>query len=181
MKVNKKIPKTSEQLLLVDESDKVVGIAEKMEAHIKGMLHRAFSAVVLNSKGQILLQQRAPSKYHSGGLWSNTTCGHPLPRESTSEAAHRRLSEEMGIACHLEEVFAFRYSIQLDKGITENEYNHDLLGRCDNLLPKPHADEVSNWKWVNLKDLRVDIKNNPKNYTYWFKIVIEEMQKRNLA
>ncbi len=163
-----------EQLILVDENDQAVGTNEKMMTHQEGWLHRAFSVVILNSNGEILLQKRAENKYHSGGLWSNTCCGHPRLGEDIIEAARRRLFEEMGIDCKLDVAFSFRYCVALSDKMTENEYDHVLLGKYDGPLPRPNPKEVSDWKWINRETLRADLLNQPENYTYWFRILMEK-------
>lgn len=166
-----------EQIILVDEKDQVVGTGEKMAVHKAGLLHRAFSVLVFNSKGEILLQQRAKSKYHCGGLWTNTCCSHPRPGEIVLKAARRRLFEEMGIDCELEEIFSFRYRVSFPNGLTENEYDHVLIGKSDN-LPKPDINEVEDWKWTDIKSLKADMRKSPEIYTYWFKILIKKLSKK---
>ncbi len=162
-----------EQVIWVDAEDREVGVGEKLATHREGTLHRAFSVVIFNSAGEMLLQQRAVTKYHSGGLWSNTCCGHPRPGETTEAAGRRRLQEEMGIECPLEEMFTFLYRTELGDGLSENEYDHVLVGHCDGLTPHPAHDEVADWRWVNMADLRRDIAAQPEQYTYWFKVLLE--------
>lgn len=161
-----------EQVILIDEHDREVGVGEKLATHREGALHRAFSVVIFNSAGEMLLQQRAVTKYHSGGLWSNTCCGHPRPGETTEAAARRRLQEEMGVDCPLEEAFTFRYRTELEDGLSENEYDHVLVGHCD-VTPQPTRDEVGDWRWMCMADLRRDIAAQPERYTYWFKVLLE--------
>lgn len=169
-----------EFVILVDENDNELGLMGKMEAHEKGVLHRAFSVFVFNQKGEVMLQQRAIEKYHSGGLWTNTCCSHPRQGETVLEAAHRRLEEEMGFDCELEKQFHFIYNRKLDKGLTEHELDHVLFGKFDG---KPHLnpDEVASYKWVNMQDLKTDIRNNPELYTEWFKICFDEVFDRSFA
>ncbi|MBN1874045.1 MAG: isopentenyl-diphosphate Delta-isomerase [Anaerolineae bacterium] len=162
-----------EHVIWVDEQDREVGAGEKLATHQKGQLHRAFSVVVFNSRNEMLLQRRAETKYHSGGLWSNTCCGHPRPGESVIGAARRRLMEELGIDCELGEVFSFKYEARLDHQMTENEYDHVLVGHCDDIIPNPNPDEVSEWAWMSPEDLRRDVHTYPQRYTYWFKILLE--------
>ncbi|OYQ63061.1 isopentenyl-diphosphate delta-isomerase [Pseudanabaena sp. SR411] len=157
-----------EQVILVDISDRQVGIAEKLQAHRDGSLHRAFSIFVLNSQNQLLLQKRAKHKYHSGGLWTNTCCSHPRPNEMTLDAAHRRLQEEMGFDCELQELFSFVYRAQLDHELTEYEFDHLLLGYSDH-EPVLNPEEAEDWKWIDLKVLQADIQKNPQSYTYWLR------------
>lgn len=146
-----------DQIILVDEKDQVVGTAEKMAVHKEGLLHRAFSVIVFNLKGELLLQRRAKSKYYCGGLWTNTCCSHPRPGETILKAARRRLFEEMGIDGELEEIFSFQYRITFPNGLTENEYDHVLVGRND-ALPRPNLGEVEGWKWMTVELLKADIK-----------------------
>ena len=157
-----------DKIILVDESDNSIGEAEKLEAHKKGLLHRAFSIFVFNSKGELLLQKRNENKYHSGGLWSNTCCSHPRVGENTLDAAHRRLREEMGFDCELKEVYSFVYKSEFNNGLTENEFDHVFTGTCND-NPLPDKNEESEWKWVDKKWLAEDLKNNPGIYTYWLK------------
>lgn len=166
-----------DQIVLVDKDDRGVGKAEKMAVHKKGLLHRAFSVLVFNSKGELLLQQRAKEKYHCGGLWTNTCCSHPRKGETVSQAAHRRLLEEMGVDCELEEIFSFSYRVDFPNGLTENELDHVLIGKSDS-RPKPDPKEVEQWKWINLKTLRTEIRKNPEIYTYWFKVLLEKLPEK---
>lgn len=163
----------TEQVILVDQSDRPLGIAEKMAAHQQGLLHRAFSIFVLNSRGQLLLQKRASSKYHSGGLWTNTCCSHPRPTESVLEAAHRRLNEEMGFTCSLTEIFSFIYHAPLDQGLIEYEFDHVLLGSYDG-LPVLNPVEAEAWQWQDLTSLKQDLLDHPDLYTYWLRACFEQ-------
>lgn len=143
---------------------------EKEDAHRKGELHRAFSIFLFNNKGEILLQQRAIEKYHSGGLWSNACCGHPRPEESLIQAAHRRLREELNINTDLTEIFTFVYKEKVNTTMFEHEYDHVLLGICG-CDPKPDRKEIQDWKWMNVSLFIEDITNNPDKYTSWLKII----------
>lgn len=163
-----------DQLILVDENDREVGVEEKMRAHEKGFLHRAFSVFVFNQKGELLLQRRAFSKYHSGGLWTNTCCSHPRPGEETTAAAKRRLYEEMGFSCPLREIFSFVYREEFTNGLTENEFDHVLVGEWKG-SPTPDKDEVEKWKWASLSDIERGLKENPDTYTCWFRICFEKV------
>jgi|ERR1041384_1817785 isopentenyl-diphosphate Delta-isomerase len=160
---------TLERVVLVNEQDDVIGTEDKTKAHIRGVLHRAFSVFVLNTTGQLLLQQRAITKYHSRGLWSNTCCGHPRPGETIEGASRRRLREEMGFDSDLNELFHFVYRTELEDGLIEHEYDHVLLGSFEG-TPKPNPNEVAEWKWADLTTLRTDLKAHPEEYTYWFRI-----------
>jgi len=141
-----------EKIMLVNKNDRMMGYAEKMKVHKEGKLHRAFSIFVFNKEGQLLIQKRAKTKYHSGGLWSNTCCGHQRFGESLEKSAHRRLKEEMRFDCGLEEKFTFTYKIKFDNGLTENEYDHVFVGSFDG-EPRPNPKEVSEWKWIHIRDL----------------------------
>lgn len=161
-----------ENIILVDKFDNEIGTMEKMEAHRKGLLHRAFSVLLFNSHGELLLQKRARNKYHSGGLWTNTCCSHPRPKESIQEAARRRLKQEMGIDLLPTFAFKFIYKTNLDQSLIEHEYDHVYIGVFDG-IPKINQDEVEEWKFMNLDSIRKDIKQFPESYTAWFKIIIE--------
>ena len=163
----------AQQVILVDEKDNAIGTGEKITVHKNGQLHRAFSVFIFNSKGELLLQQRALSKYHSPGLWSNTCCGHPKPDEPIDSAARRGLKEEMGIEADLKELFSFIYKVPFPNGLSENEYLHVFAGRFDG-SPQPSPQEAANWKWVDTAWLKKDIKENPDNYTYWFRLDFEK-------
>ncbi|NQX91362.1 MAG: isopentenyl-diphosphate Delta-isomerase [Flavobacteriales bacterium] len=156
--------------------DQKVGLMEKMEAHEKGLLHRAFSIFIFNSKGELLIHQRAMSKYHSPGLWTNTCCSHPRDTETLQQAVNRRLEEEMGMATDMEKKFHFIYKAELDQGLTEHELDHVFFGHTDD-LPKPNPEEVMDFKYVNIEELTSDMEQNPDNYTEWFKICFPEVLK----
>ena len=164
----------TEKVILVDKKDRKIGVEEKIKAHKEGKLHRAFSIFIFNSKGELLIQQRTKTKYHSGGLWSNTCCGHPKPGESREEAAHRRLKEEMGFDCKLKKLFCFRYNLGLKGGLTENESNCVFIGKFDR-EPKPNSAEVMNYKWISIKELKQEIIKNPDKYTAWLKKILKKI------
>lgn len=167
-----------EKIILVNEEDEKVSSEEKIKAHKDGgKLHRAFSVFIFNSEGKLLLQKRAENKYHSGGLWSNTCCSHPYEGESVKKAAESRLKAEMGFTCDLQEEFSFIYEADFDSGLTEKEFDHVLFGVCKK-KPDPNPDEVSDWKWVEPEEVRKDAKENPGEYTPWFRKIIGEMVKR---
>jgi isopentenyl-diphosphate delta-isomerase len=168
---------TAEQLILVDAQDRELGFKEKLEAHVEGALHRAFSVFVFDASKRLLLQRRARTKYHSGGLWSNTACGHPRPGETTVEAARRRLREEMGFDCELREAFEFLYRAELDGSLVEHEYDHVFVGRFDG-SPEPDASEVEDWRWVSMDELRHSLIEEPRRYSYWLKAAVEGEQWR---
>ena len=162
-----------EQVILVNEKDEPIGLMGKMEAHEKGLLHRAFSVFVFNSKQEVLLQQRAACKYHSPNLWTNTCCSHPRAGETNQQAGERRLQEEMGLQVPLREVFSFIYKAPFDNGLTEHEYDHVLIGYSD-AQPQINPEEVASWKWLSLEAIKEDILQAPERYTAWFKIIFEE-------
>jgi isopentenyl-diphosphate Delta-isomerase len=163
-----------EEVTLVDKDDRQVGTEEKIQAHREGRLHRAFSIFVFNSEGKLLLQQRALTKYHCPGLWSNTVCSHPRPGEATLDAAHRRLEEEMGFDCPLKEAFTFIYKTKFDNGLWEHEFDHVFIGKYDD-TPNSNPEEVESWKWVDLEELKKGIKEKPNNYTYWLKVALGKL------
>ncbi len=165
----------TEYVVLVDQHDEPVGVAEKLQAHRQGLLHRAFSIFVVNSQGQLLLQKRALGKYHSGGLWTNTCCSHPRPQETVAQAAMRRLQEEMGIACNLDELFSFIYHADLDHGLVEYEFDHVLLGYFDG-APSPNPAEVADWQWIDLDNLQKLIYTQPEHYTYWLRMCLNQFR-----
>ncbi len=164
----------AEYVILVDREDKEIGTEEKMKAHEDGKLHRAFSIFVFNSKGELLLQRRALSKYHCGGLWTNTCCSHPRKGELLEEAVHRRLLEEMGFDCELREVFSFSYKAKFDNGLIENEIDHVFMGNFEG-EPVINKEEVEEFKWISVDDLKKDISENSGKYTPWFKIAIQQV------
>jgi isopentenyl-diphosphate delta-isomerase len=155
-----------ELVVLVDERDRAIGTARKLDAHRAGALHRAFSVFVFDGRGRLLLQRRALAKYHSGGLWTNTCCGHPRPDESLLGAARRRLAEEMGIACDLRAAGAFTYRARLGD-LEEHEYDHVLVGRFDG-DPRPAATEVADWRWVDPAVTAGELAAAPQTFTAWF-------------
>lgn len=163
---------SEEKVILVDKNDNQVGLMPKLEAHEKGVLHRAFSIFIFNSKYELLLQKRASSKYHSGGLWTNTCCSHPREGEDILDAANRRLDEEMGIKTSLRKVYDFIYKAELDNQLTEHEFDHVFYGVFDN-DPILNIDEAEDFKWVDMETLNNDIIKDEDNYTVWFKIAFE--------
>ena len=167
-----------EKVILVDKNDRQVGLMEKQEAHIKGLLHRAFSIFIFNTKNELLLQKRANQKYHSGGLWTNTCCSHPRDKESTIDAAYRRLNEEMGMTCDLELKFNFIYKAKLDNNLYEHELDHVFFGFSDT-IPKINKKEVCAFDYKTLEFLKKDIIISPNNYTEWFKICLNEVYNKH--
>ena len=165
-----------EYVILVDENDQEIGKMEKQEAHEKGLLHRAFSVFVFNEKNELLLQQRALTKYHSAGLWTNTCCSHPRVGETIEQAAHRRLMEEMGFDCELSTKSSFIYKASFENGLTEHEFDHILVGVFNGEI-NFNPTEVKNFKWITLDELASDLRQNNQNYTAWFKIIFENFQK----
>lgn len=163
-----------DKVILVNENDEERGTMDKLEAHRKGLLHRAFSVFVFNSKNELMLHQRASDKYHCSGLWTNTCCSHPRPGEEVADAAHRRLKEEMGFDCNLDFAFQFVYKSKLDNDLTEHELDHVYLGIYDQ-LPEPNAGEVENWKFMSIDEIRHSLKSTPEVFTPWFKKVFERV------
>jgi isopentenyl-diphosphate Delta-isomerase len=166
-----------EQVVLVDEKDQETGRMEKIEAHVKGVLHRAFSVFIVNSSGQLLLQRRSKEKYHSPGLWTNTCCSHPRPDEPVEKAAIRRLMEEMGINTILHKSFSFIYRFEFENGLTEHEFDHVLIGMSDD-VPVPDPEEVSEYIYKDAGALEDDIKKKPENYTVWFRIAYPKVREK---
>ncbi|MDO5654888.1 MAG: isopentenyl-diphosphate Delta-isomerase [Flavobacteriaceae bacterium] len=164
---------TEEKVVLINRNDEVLGLMEKQQAHIAGLLHRAFSVFIFNEKGELLLQQRALEKYHTPGLWTNTCCSHPREGESYLDAANRRLMEEMGIACNLEYLFEFIYKADVGEGLTEHELDTVFRG-VYNDEPVINPSEVANYKWMDFEELKKDIVENPERYTPWFKIIFNQ-------
>ena len=157
----------AEQVVLVDADDRPTGTAGKMAAHRDGALHRAFSVIVWNSKGEVLLQRRALCKYHSGGLWTNACCGHPRPGEFVAAAALRRLGEELGFGCPLEELGTITYRAELDQGLVEHEFVHVFRGTFDGAI-EPAPEEVSEVRWISPVALLSAFDETPEIFTAWF-------------
>lgn len=163
-----------EQVILVNEADQEIGFMEKMEAHEKAVLHRAFSVFILNDAGEMLLQQRASNKYHSANLWTNTCCSHPKPGELTKSAAHRRLQEEMGFDTPLEKAFDFVYKAPFDNGLTEYEFDHVFIGNYQgNIQPNPL--EVKDYAFRTFENINQQIATKPTEFTSWFLIAFPKV------
>lgn len=163
-----------EYVILVNQDDKAIGKLEKMEAHKRGVLHRAFSVFLFNSNNELLIQQRADEKYHTPGLWSNTCCSHPAPNETLEEAVHRKLKQEMGITTRVEKKFVFTYKSPVNDNLIENEVDHIYAGKYND-VPVPNPDEVKSWRYVSLQELRKEISENEKNFTPWFKLLMNRV------
>ncbi|MDR2224249.1 MAG: isopentenyl-diphosphate Delta-isomerase [Flavobacteriaceae bacterium] len=162
-----------ELVILVNESDEQIGVMEKIEAHEKALLHRAFSVFILNENNEVMLQQRASEKYHSPLLWTNTCCSHQRVGESNVEAGRRRLQEEMGFDVSLEDVFSFIYKAPFDNGLTEHEFDHVMIGYYND-EPNINKEEVEAWKWMSIEGIKEDMENQPALYTEWFKIIFSK-------
>ncbi|WP_396209458.1 isopentenyl-diphosphate Delta-isomerase [Flavobacterium sp.] len=162
-----------EQVILVNEKDEPIGLMNKMEAHEKAILHRAFSVFILNDNNEVMLQQRAQHKYHSPLLWTNTCCSHQRAGETNIQAGKRRLYEEMGFEVDLKELFHFIYKAPFDNGLTEHELDHVMIGYSNN-EPFINPEEVASWKWMKIEDIKDDMIQNPAEYTVWFKIIFDE-------
>jgi isopentenyl-diphosphate delta-isomerase len=161
-----------EHVILVNEKDQEIGLMPKLEAHQKAVLHRAFSVFIFNSENELMLQQRASNKYHSPNLWTNTCCSHQRSGESNIQAGTRRLYEEMGFTTPLKEITSFIYKAPFDNGLTEHELDHIMVGYY-NEDPVINSDEVEDWKWMKIEDVKNDISLNPDLYTAWFKIIFK--------
>jgi isopentenyl-diphosphate delta-isomerase len=164
-----------ELVILVDNQDNETGVQDKLSVHQRGLLHRAFSVFVFNTKNELILQQRADGKYHSPGLWTNTCCSHPKPGEKTIDACKRRLMEEMGMECgNLEFSFSFMYKCKFSNGLTEHEFDHVYLGYTDD-LPILNYAEVKEWKYISLIELEKEMKSHPEKFTEWLKICFPKL------
>lgn len=161
-----------EQVVLIDGNDTMCGTMEKLQAHREGRLHRAFSVLILNDSGEMLIHQRAFTKYHSGGKWTNACCGHPRPGEDTQQAAERRLMEEMGFTVPLKHLYHFTYKAALQDGLTEYELDHVFMGLY-NEPPIPNPDEVNAWRYMPIENIIKEIKAMPEQYSVWFKHIME--------
>lgn len=167
-------------VVLVNSNDEPIGLMPKLEVHQKGLLHRAFSIFIVNANGEIMMQQRVLNKYHSGGLWTNTCCSHPGIDEPIQEAANRRLKEEMNISCDLMFVSKFIYKAEFGNGLIEHEYDHVFFGYSDD-IPVINKSEASDWKWMNIDELKEDLNINPSSYTVWLKPALEQLVRYLLA
>jgi len=162
-----------DKVILVDNFDNEVGEMEKLEAHKKGVLHRAFSIFILSSNNELLLQQRASSKYHSPNLWTNSCCSHPAPGEELLESAHKRLLHEMGMQTELKVVDSFIYHCKFNNGLTEYEFDYVIVGYSD-AIPAFNSSEVKDFRWISFDNLKLEMESNPDNFTFWFKDIIAQ-------
>lgn len=167
--------KEEDKVILVNEHDDMVGIMDKMEAHKQGLLHRAFSIFIFNSKGETLLQQRAVTKYHSGGLWTNACCSHPMPGEKTIDAALRRLNEELGFETPVEKIFDFVYKAEFDNGLTEYEFDHVFAGEYEGNIESNPA-EVSDFCYKEISEIRDMLQTHPQKFTAWFHLAFPKIE-----
>ena len=164
-----------EEVILVNEKDEEVGRMEKFEAHRKALLHRAFSVFIFNKKGEMLLQKRANSKYHSGGLWSNACCSHPNPGEEIMEAALRRLKEELGFQVPLKKIFEFTYKAEFENGLTEHEFDHVYASEYNGLI-SPNHKEISDYCYKDIIEIKESLKSHPQKYTVWFHLTFPKIE-----
>ena len=164
-----------DEVILIDRHDRAIGTMPKLEAHRQGRCHRAISVIIRDTSGRLLLQQRARSKYHSAGMWTNTCCSHPRPAEAAADTAARRLVEEMGIAAPLEALFCMRYRAQVSKHLIEHEFVH-VFGGVSDQTPSPDAGEVADWRWRSLRDITDDVDERPEAYTVWFRKLLCEFK-----
>ena len=165
-------------VILVDEDDLPLGEMDKLEAHEKGILHRAFSVFIYNEMGQMLIHQRADHKYHGAGLWTNACCSHPQWGEDTKVSALQRLAYEMGLQCDLEFKFSFLYKTEVENNLIEHEFDHVFMG-VTGLPPVPNPEEVKDYKWIYPIELRKDIEQNPSQYTFWFKQILDMLNTKS--
>lgn len=163
------------QVILVNERDEPVGVMNKMEAHQKGRLHRAFSVFIFDSKGRMLLQQRAAEKYHGALLWTNACCSHPHPGEEIKTAAQRRLQEEMGFSTALTEIFSFTYHAQVENNLTEHEFDHVFAGEYEGAI-KANKNEVAAYRYEEMEQIKKDLQQYPEQFTAWFKIAFPKIE-----
>jgi isopentenyl-diphosphate delta-isomerase len=164
-----------QEVVLVNEKDEPIGIMEKMEAHRKALLHRAFSVFIFNTKGEMLLQKRSQNKYHSAGLWTNTCCSHPMPGEDTKQAAVRRLNEELGFSTTLNKIFDFIYKSDFDNGLTEYEFDHVFIGDYNGAI-NPDKNEVSDYCFMSLNEIESSLQLKPQKFTAWFQIAFNKVK-----
>lgn len=165
----------NQSLILVDNQDNPIGIMDKLEAHLKGLLHRAFSIFIWNQKRELLIHKRAPNKYHSANLWTNTCCSHPQPNEATMDAAIRRLQEEVGFSTNLQHRFHFIYKTKLENNLIEHELDHVFIGEYNEDFT-PNPDEISETRWISIENLKNELETSPDNFTYWFKEIISKYE-----
>src|SRR5690554_3563304 len=166
-------------VVLVDKNDQVLGTMEKLKAHEEGRLHRAFSVLIFNDKNEMLIHQRAHDKYHCGGMWTNACCSHPRLNETPKEAAVRRLKEEMGFTTQLTYLGQFIYKAEFKNGLIENELDHVFVGWY-NGIPVPNPEEVEDYRYIRIEDLKEEIKNKPQKHTVWFKMIVENFLNEKL-
>lgn len=169
-----------EYILTVDERDRETGYMEKMEVHQKGILHRAFSVMIFNHDGEVLLQKRAKTKYHSPGLWTNSCCSHQREGETLTEAVLRRIRDELGITCNCKETFTFRYRVEFDNGLIEHEIDHVFVGRYDGKI-FPNKDEIEEIRWVPLDQLEIEMNEHPEAFTFWFRLLMMQPEMQSIT
>ncbi len=167
--------KEEDKIILVNEHDDMVGTIDKMEAHKQGLLHRAFSVFIFNSKGEMLMQQRALTKYHSAGLWTNACCSHPMPGEKTTDAAQRRLMEELGFEAPIEKIFDFTYKAEFDNGLTEHEFDHVFAGEYEGEIDA-NPDEVKDFCYKEISEIKNMLQEHPQKFTAWFHIAFPKIE-----
>lgn len=168
-----------EKIIIVDDQDNAVGYEEKLKTHQLGLMHRAFSVLIMNNKREMLIQKRNKDKYHSGGLWANACCSHPRAGEHLDSSIHRRLQEEMGFDCELYKIGHLTYRVEFDNGLIENEYDHVFFGKYDN-DPVPDPQEAEDWRWIALDDLYAEVGSEPQNFAFWFKEILEKFGFKSL-
>ncbi len=160
-------------IILVTPEDVAIGTASKSHTHRTGLLHRAFSILIFDTQGRMLLQQRAKQKYHSGGLWTNACCSHPRPEELISDAAHRRLQEELAFDCPLAYQYKFIYKAELDNGLIEHELDYVFTGLYEGIIT-PNPNEVQAYQYMDIAQITEQLRTHPEHYTAWFRIIFEQ-------
>ncbi|MCA1751977.1 MAG: isopentenyl-diphosphate Delta-isomerase [Cryomorphaceae bacterium] len=161
-------------VILVDAEDREIGTMEKLEAHKKGLLHRAFSIFLFNDQGEMLIHRRALSKYHCGGQWSNTCCSHPIKGKALNDCLSTKLHQEMGITAELEKAFEFTYRAEMENGLIEHEYDHVFIGRYKD-TPRPNPREVCDWRYAPIDDVSAEMRSNPEKFTPWFRMLFDSV------
>jgi isopentenyl-diphosphate delta-isomerase len=167
--------KEEDKIILVNEHDDMIGAMDKMEAHKQGLLHRAFSIFIFNGKGEMLLQQRALTKYHSAGLWTNACCSHPIPGEKLQEAAERRLMEELGFETPIEKIFDFVYKAEFDNGLIEHEFDHVFAGEYEGEI-NVDPGEVQDYTYIEVASIKNMLQQTPQKFTAWFHIAFPKIE-----
>lgn len=174
--VSRKSIMKEQEVVLVNENDEPIGLMEKMEAHKKGLLHRAFSVFIFDKKGNMLLQQRAADKYHGAHLWTNACCSHPFSDEKVENAAKRRLKEELGFTTDLHQIFSFTYHAKVENDLIEHEFDHVFAGEYESDI-HPNSNEVADYSYKPIDEIKKEMEQHPEKFTSWFKIAFPKIEK----